>query len=58
MEKITFDFKYIEYLIVNEIYDDHQESKNMFEINKDIFYLNIYIQSSVQKKDNYVHFRI
>ena len=56
--KITFDFKYIEYLIVNEIYDNHQESKNMFEMNKDLFYLNIYIQSSVQKKDNYVHFRI
>ena len=56
--QLLFNFQYLDYLIINEIYDFHKESKNMLEINKDHFYLNIYINSFIQKKDNYVHFRI
>ncbi len=56
--QLLFNFQYLDYLIINEIVNFHQEKKHMFEINKDKFYLNIYINSNFKNKDNYVYFRI
>lgn len=56
--QFTFNFQYFDYLIIDEIYDYYHKNKKMFEFDKDKLYLNIFIESHIQKKENYVQFRI
>ena len=56
--QFTFNFQYFDYLIIDEVYNNYHKNKKMFEINKNKLYLNIFIESHIQKKENYVQFRI